>query len=123
MTLISRGSTVTKFAMLTSFVELQKVTILPQIDLQYPKRGKPAATSSQSPKPEPVKEKRPTFGEVLETSLKAEGETRAWINDQLKYQYVRQTRHLLQFPQVRYLMKISIVAGIGHARFAFLEDV
>jgi len=34
------------------------------------------------------------------TSLKAEGETRAWFNDQLKYQYVRQSRQPLAWPQV-----------------------
>ena len=83
-----------------------------QVDLQYPRRNRTAPASPQ-PKASPQKagalpagpeagaEPRPSFSDILVASLEAESETRAWFSDELKYQYVRQTRTPLNWPQVR----------------------
>lgn len=62
-----------------------------QVDMQYPRRAKGQSSSD---------EPRPSFSQVLLASLRAESETRAWFNEELKYQYVRQTRTPLALPQV-----------------------
>lgn len=82
---------------------------LPQVDLQYPRASKTAAappTSKGSSPQAGAKDKpNPTFSEVLAASLRAEGETRAWFDEQLKYQYVRQTRVPLMFPEVSFRLQ------------------
>lgn len=63
----------------------------PQIDLQYPWRGKGNPLEKQS---------MPSFSDVLIASIRAESETRAWFDDTLKYQYVKQSRMPLGWPKV-----------------------
>ncbi|KAL4432378.1 hypothetical protein ABPG77_001677 [Micractinium sp. CCAP 211/92] len=43
---------------------------------------------------------RPSFAELLQGSLKVQGEMRAWFDEEVKYQYVRQTRVPKQLPTV-----------------------
>lgn len=85
------------------------------MDLQYPKWAPtPAGTSKGSmPAVAEGQSQGTRFGEVLAASLRAEGETRAWFNDQLKYQYVRQTRELLDFPQVAFLHRLIQQSLLG----------
>ena len=75
-----------------------------KVDLQYPRRSKTSTTTGSSLQPAEKELSKPSFSEVLASSLRAEGETRAWFNDQLKYQYVRQTRQPLGFPRVSHLL-------------------